>query len=118
MRKKIICVDFDGVIHSYTTRFKGDKFIPDKPVEGAIPWLNQFIQNDQVEVVIFSTRAERSSGRDAIRRWLTDNGLPDNEIKITATKPLASVFIDDRAFRFMGTFPKIEQLLSMKPWNK
>ena len=35
----IICVDFDGVIHSYKSGWRGVAVIPDPPVPGAIEWL-------------------------------------------------------------------------------
>ena len=37
--RPILCVDFDGVIHSYTSGWEGIDMIPDPPVEGAIKWL-------------------------------------------------------------------------------
>jgi hypothetical protein len=38
MTKPILCLDFDGVIHSYSSGWKGADVIPDPPVEalGAI----------------------------------------------------------------------------------
>ena len=33
-------------------------------------------------------------------------------------KPAATVYIDDRGLRFEGTFPNLDDLLEMKPWNK
>ncbi len=37
--KPILCLDFDGVIHSYTSGWKGADVIPDPPVEGAMQFI-------------------------------------------------------------------------------
>lgn len=39
MGKPILCVDFDGVIHSYTSGWQGETIIADPPVKGALKWL-------------------------------------------------------------------------------
>ena len=46
-----ICVDFDGVIHNYTTKFEHPTIIPDPPVEGAIEWLSEVVQHFEVYVL-------------------------------------------------------------------
>ena len=38
-KKFTVAVDFDGVIHSYTTLWFTASVIPDPPVPGAIEWL-------------------------------------------------------------------------------
>lgn len=129
-----VAVDFDGVIHSYTSGWKGAHVIPDPPVPGAIEFLAHFCEDSvKANVVIFSSRAKTFRGRWAIRDWLrTYSGSYWQEnwqcqgiesIKVTAVKPAAVVYIDDRAQRFEGTFPEltrksIEALLNRKPWNK
>lgn len=40
MRKPILCLDFDGVIHSYSSGWKGADVIPDPPVAGGLPGAN------------------------------------------------------------------------------
>ena len=52
---KDICVDFDGVIHSYTSGWKGIDVIPDPPVEGAIEALHIYCQHFNVN--IYSARS-------------------------------------------------------------
>lgn len=131
-----IAVDFDGVIHSYTSGWKGAAVIPDPPVEGAIEWLARLVVRPDVEVVIFSTRAVEESGRIAIRRWLYRHGFemeiqkknPERVLwgsgkpswmpEVVAEKPPAVAYLDDRGVRFEGTFPDPDALLAMKPWNK
>lgn len=36
-----LAVDFDGVLHQYTTPWSNAATIPDPPVDGAIAWLNE-----------------------------------------------------------------------------
>lgn len=67
--KPIISVDFDGVIHSYSSGWKGAHIIPDDPVPGAIHALHQYIDAGFV-VAIFSSRSKSIRGRWAMKRWM------------------------------------------------
>lgn len=128
-----IAVDFDGVIHSYTSGWKGAHIIPDPPVEGAIEFLSYLtMDGGPVRGVIFSSRAKTWRGRRAMRAWLREHsGTIWHEaigshgiesIPITATKPAASVYLDDRGVRFEGSFPQTREefkaLVALAPWNK
>ncbi len=125
-KKPILCLDFDGVIHSYVSRWQGAEVIPDPPVDGAIAFmlgaLNHF------DVVIFSSRSNQRGGTAAMKKWLREHagatwyespagpGLDD--IRFVTEKPPALVTLDDRALTFTGTWPAIETLKEFKPWNK
>lgn len=121
-----IAVDFDGVIHRYDTPWVNAHTIPDEPVAGAIEWLIAMVQ--KFDVVIFSTRCKTWRGRRAVRRWLRRHagtcwneglGVPGLEVvKLTAVKPPALIYLDDRAVRFEGTFPTAEQVHRLRPWHK
>jgi len=129
IKKFTVAVDFDGVLHSYISPWVAPHVIPDPPVEGAMEWLFKTIQ--KFEVVIFSTRCRTWRGRRAMRRWLLlhagaicyysyhlDNmarGLED--IRFSYTKPVALVYLDDRAMRFTGTFPTVDEIHKARPWN-
>jgi hypothetical protein len=117
-RRLTVAVDFDGVIHSYTSPWVAAAVIPDPPVEGAIEWLNQIRQT--YEVVIFTTRGESYEGATAVREWLIEHGLEDGDgqVVVTAVKPKALIYIDDRAWRFEGTFPTADEIHTARPWNK
>lgn len=116
-----ICLDFDGVLHSYTSGWKGHAVIPDPPVPGAIEFIVDLL-NAGFVVAICSTRCVRWSGRRAIRRWLRAHaggslrGAIDN-VRIVKAKPPAILTIDDRAVQFTGTFPTIEAVRAFKPWK-
>ena len=68
MNKPILCLDFDGVIHSYTSGWKGPRTIPDDPVPGAIDFLVEALQH--FRVAIYSSRSHYWFGRRAMKKWL------------------------------------------------
>lgn len=125
-RKPILCLDFDGVIHSYSSGWKGADVIPDPPVEGAIAFMLDALNT--FDVVIFSSRSNQPGGLKAMQRWLRQHGdgawyespagpgLED--VRFTIEKPSAMVTLDDRALTFDGMWPTIQTLKEFKPWNK
>jgi hypothetical protein len=116
----ILCLDFDGVIHSYTSGWKGADVIPDDPVPGAIIFIRDAI--DHFRVAIYSSRSGQSGGIEAMQSWLTKHWGYGNTAKLLmiewpTEKPPAFVTIDDRALTFTGVWPAIGELKSFKPWN-
>lgn len=65
-----VIVDFDGVIHSYESGWKGPRTIPDPPVDGAINFLLRLIGYDDIQPAILSTRSQYWFGRWAMKSWL------------------------------------------------
>lgn len=63
------------------------------------------------QVVIFTTRAKTPEGVEAIKKWLKEHGFPD--LKITDKKGSASLYVDDRAYRFDGSFDKVVKYLTV-----
>lgn len=133
-----VCLDFDGVLHSYTTPWSGPASIPDPPVPGAIAFMVELLKAG-FEVAVYSSRSGQSGGVEAMQAWLAvavatyfrDSQpagvlLPEtsarhwvvNLISWPSSKPAAHLTIDDRAFCFNGTFPAIESVRSFVPWNK
>ena len=68
MAKPILCLDFDGVLHSYSSGWQGPRTIPDSPVRGAIEFLAEAVQ--VFEVHIFSSRSSFWGGRKAMYKWI------------------------------------------------
>ncbi len=121
MSKKIICVDFDGVLHSYSSGWKGVGMVVDEPVPGAIDWLTRLVQDGRFKVCIYSARRKDAAGISAMRFWLLKNGIQYTEldkIDFAAEKQPAHLTIDDRAVCFTGEFPKLDEVADFKPWNK
>lgn len=118
LRNYTVAVDFDGVIHSYTSPWVGSDVITDPPVEGAIEWLNQVTQ--YFTVVIHTTRGKTTEGIEAVKSYLLEHGyrVERDAIEVTAIKPPALVYIDDRAWRFEGRFPTRDEIHQARPWNK
>jgi len=144
--KPILCLDFDGVIHSYTSGWKGARNITDTPVKGALEFIIKAM--GYFEVNIFSSRSHQWGGRRAMKRWVESElysylakeepdlfNLEDpfkdgqdcalslaqsysDSIKFPKHKPAAMVSIDDRAVQFTGEWPDLENLKTFKPWNK
>lgn len=120
-----VAVDFDGVIHAYTTPWINAHTIPDPPIPGAIEWLAATLWS--LDVVIFSTRCKTWRGRRAVRAWLYKHAgnlwypSPDSDgiedVKLSYEKPPALMYIDDRAFRFEGKFPSVQAIHNAKPWK-
>lgn len=133
--KPILCVDFDGVIHSYTTPWQSADKIPDPPVPGALRWL--WKATEWFTVTIYSSRSRCPAGVKAMRVWMIkhsmdefglghpmcDPGMPTVDsypIVFAHEKPAAFLTIDDRAITFEGDWNDLEpeMLLTFKPWNK
>jgi hypothetical protein len=131
--KPILCLDFDGVLHSYKSGWKGAHFIPDPPVPGAMAFLIEAVKHFDVQ--IFSSRSHQDGGVRAMQTWI-DHWLAEefgwekgadvvaaansvrNNVKYPVEKPAALVTLDDRAITFTGVWPEMDDLRSFKPWNK
>ena len=142
--KPIISVDFDGVIHSYSSGWPGASTIPDPPVPGAIAALLGMLDAG-FNVAIFSSRSKSIAGRWAMKRWLAtaiadhwekggrEPSLVECECWGDAAgihrkfswpwfKPSALMTIDDRALTFNGDWTDAAYspaaIRAFKPWNK
>lgn len=95
MSRKVISVDFDGVIHAYSKGWQGDE-VYDEPVEGALESINK-LQKRGYEVVISTARENlKPVIKWMTLRWQYEQAMPE----ITNRKPKAIAYIDDRAIRF------------------
>lgn len=126
-KKPTIIVDFDGVIHSYTSPWEGPGVANDQPVPGAIDFLFRAVRDFKVAIV--SSRSSYMSGRacmsEYIEKWARIEGHDLNDVQhlfdgldFPTDKPPAILTIDDRAFCFTGTFPSTAEIKDFKPWNK
>lgn len=131
--KPILCVDFDGVIHAYTSPWTDAVTISDGPVPGALRWL--WKATEWFQVMVYSSRSKEHRAITAMRAWMRVEAAkewdhahpmafayaPENyPIKFVHEKPAAFLTIDDRAICFEGDWSELEpsDLLNFKPWNK
>jgi hypothetical protein len=101
---KTLGIDFDGVVHRYSRGWQ-DGTIYDPPVDGALDALIH-LRTLGYRLALYTTRAREPERIEQIRQWLAEYGFPATLFdEITASKPLAVAYIDDRAIRFY-TWPQ------------
>lgn len=96
--RRTVCLDFDGVLHSYRSGWCGADVIPDPPIHGTREAVERIRQ--VYRVVVYSARCSTEAGREAIANWLLKNEIIVDEV--CEHKPQAFVYVDDRAVRFRG----------------
>jgi hypothetical protein len=131
--KPIICIDFDGVIHSYENGWQ-DGEIYGNATPGFFAWAIK--AKDHFELVIYSSRSKTPEGiaamREAIGKWSIDainNGevsgdfvWPElfDKLDFSDVKPPAFLTIDDRAICFQGSWAALDpaELLEFRTWTE
>lgn len=101
--RRTICLDFDGVVHSYRSGWCGAEIIPDPPIHTAREAIGRLRKT--FRVVIHSSRCHTAAGREAIAHWLAKHGIEVDEI--CEHKPPAMVYVDDRAVPFRGDWEQV-----------
>lgn len=122
----ILCLDFDGVIHSYNSGWQGAHIITDPMVPGTELFLRDAVK--KFDVAIFSSRSHQDGGLYAMRSYIQtklrlffSREMADfifSRLDFPFVKPPAFVTLDDRALQFTGVWPDVNELLTFKPWNK
>jgi len=121
-------VDFDGVIHSYSSGWASNQtqevaatIIRDPPVKGAFEWLATMALDNRFEICVYSSRSKYDGAINAMKTWMLEHGFDRDAIshlQFPTKKPAANMTIDDRAFCFEGDYPSADWLLRFRPWNK
>jgi len=128
--KPILCLDFDGVIHSYERGWQGGD-IYGTVTPGFFEWASEAKKHFQL--VIYSSRSKDADGKTAMWSWLkhqwgswrhhgAGQEHPDpivyDEFEFAHEKPPAFLTIDDRALTFRGNWSDYppEGLLTFRPW--
>lgn len=97
-KKKAICFDFDGVIHSFVSGWIEADIIPDEPVEGIKDLLARLALTKKYIILVFSSRCGHQFGVQAIEDYLRKWNIHYD--KVCKHKPNAAVYIDDLGYRF------------------
>lgn len=116
MTKPILLLDFDGVIHQYTSPWTKADEILDGPVPGAKEFVAE--AGKIFELCIYSARSLQPGGIEAMKAWLILHDFPLHLLSFPTEKPPAFLTIDDRCVCFEGEFPRPEALLKFRAWNK
>jgi len=128
MNKPILCLDFDGVIHSYEKGWQGGE-IYGTTTPGFWEWAEQAAR--YFKLVIYSSRSKTDDGIIAMsmwmhkerKKWRESGGVSvDSEplsYEFAHEKPPAFLTIDDRGMTFNGNWGDFdpEMLRQFKPWN-
>jgi len=128
--KPTLCIDFDGVIHSYEKGWQ-DGVIYGTVVPGFFEWVERV--RDKFKLVIYSSRSKDDAGIAAMglwfheqrNAWIKSGGERNHTEPLTMEfaneKPAAWLTIDDRAICFTGDWnaPELQPdaMRSFKPWN-
>lgn len=114
-RKKIISIDFDGVIHRYSKGWQGGELY-DPIVPGFFDWAARMRATGKFKLVVFSSRSADGHARYLMGSYLQKElfawrntfkvelapELYLEDFEFVATKPPAFASIDDRGFQFNG----------------
>lgn len=115
----VISLDFDGVLHHYKEREENFPVPGGEPVAGATATVGWLIAQ-RYQLVIHSARANEPGGVEAIEQWLQRWEFPP--IPVSLEKPEADLYVDDRGFRFEGSFSGLVAYLMENPkpgrWGK
>lgn len=119
-----IAVDFDGVLHGYSKGW-GDGTIYDPPVPGAAEAMQRLKEMGHT-LYIFTTRTNpifkdknaSNAQKKAVEQWLKDHNIPFDKVW-TFGKPMADIFIDDRAIGFRGNWNQtLDEVINFTVWTK
>jgi len=101
---KNIAVDFDGVIHKNSKGYH-DGTIYDEPMEGSRESLERLSKD--YDIVIFTAKAKPDrglvngkTGTQLVWEWLEEHDMAQFVTKVTAEKPRAVQYIDDKGIQF------------------
>ena len=113
-KRKVVCMDFDGVIHSNRKRWVGTHVINDVPVPGAKEGIAELRLT--YRVIVYSGRCRVEGAAQVIEKWLVQHGILVDAV--VSVKPNADYFVDDKAVCFGGDWSQLkEDVKSFRHWQ-
>ena len=113
---QVIAIDFDGVIHSFELGFH-DGTIYGTPIPGSIEAIKKI--SKKYKIVIYTAKAKKDrplingkTGIELIWEWLKKYDIDQYVQEVTAEKPRAICYIDDKAIRFIDWNQTLNDLLN------
>lgn len=93
----ILAIDYDEVIHAKSKPIPGRRM--GGPLDGAKEALEMFTRRGD-EVIVFTVMAKTAQGKQVVEDWMAYYKIP--YMLVTAVKPNATVFVDDKAIRHVN----------------
>jgi len=116
--KNTLAIDFDGVIHGNSKGFF-DGTIYDDPIHGTKEAL-ELLSGMYSKIIIFTCKAmdrrpliNGKSGVELIWDWLKKHNLNQYIYDVTAEKPVAVAYVDDKGIRFNNWEDTISKLINI-----
>lgn len=111
-----IAIDFDGVIHSFELGYY-DGTIYGTPIHGSIESIKRL--SKKFKLIIYTTKAKpdrplvnNKTGVELVWEWLKKYEIDSYIFEVTAEKPRAVCYIDDKAIRFINWDQTLNELLN------
>jgi hypothetical protein len=111
---RVIAIDFDGVIHSFTSGWQGALKANDPIVPGIKEVIAELRQD--YRVIVMSSRCLHPGGTKTIETYLNKYGIIVDGI--TGEKIPALVYVDDRAITFRQAEGMVDQIRKFEPWHR
>lgn len=90
---KTLAIDFDQTLMAQNGNKMGE------PLPGVIQAMEELYDRGY-GIIIFTVRAKTEQGIEVVEGWLDHYGIDYHQV--TAVKPNAAIFIDDRAIRHLN----------------
>lgn len=101
----VLCIDFDGVIHGYKHLVVGRRM--GAPIQDAEHFMKHLYDRGFI-LKVYTVKATTESGQRAVEDQLKYYMIPFHEV--TAIKPNAALYIDDKALHFTDWMQAYEDI--------